>query len=65
MKTSSSTKSSEAASDLTEVLKTRKGNADDLAHLLITVLRGWEIPARFVRGYQDGGEADGELEVGF
>ena len=30
-----------------------RGTAADLAHLLIALLRGWGLPARFVSGYQD------------
>lgn len=30
-----------------------RGTAADLSHLLITLLRRWAVPARFVSGYQD------------
>lgn len=37
---------------LAALLKERKGDVHDLCHLLITVLRGWGIPARYVSGYR-------------
>jgi transglutaminase-like putative cysteine protease len=42
-------------SGLNEVLKLRKGVCQDFAHLLLAVLRSWEIPARYVMGYMDAG----------
>lgn len=36
------------------------GNAADLAHVLISIVRGWGIPARYVSGYQDCGDAEDE-----
>jgi transglutaminase-like putative cysteine protease len=37
---------------LAALLKERAGDVHDLCHLLITVLRGWGIPARYVGGYR-------------
>lgn len=38
---------------LRTLLDKRCGSSADLAHLLISVLRGWGIPARFATGYVD------------
>lgn len=38
---------------LGRVLERRCGCAADLAHLLITVVRGWGVPARYVSGFLD------------
>jgi transglutaminase-like putative cysteine protease len=43
---------------LEDVLARGTGNCQDLAHLLIGVLRTWEIPARYVMGSQDPGYAE-------
>jgi transglutaminase-like putative cysteine protease len=43
----------EAQPDLRSLFETRCGSDRDLAHLLISVLRGWRIPARFALGYVD------------
>jgi transglutaminase-like putative cysteine protease len=45
---------------LAEVVAAGEGNAADLAHLLISILRAWRIPARYVSGYQDCGDDDEE-----
>ncbi len=37
---------------LAEVLERGSGVCQDFSHLLIAVLRGWGIPARYVMGYQ-------------
>lgn len=37
---------------LAALLKERTGDVHDLCHLLITVLRGWGIPACYVSGYR-------------
>jgi transglutaminase-like putative cysteine protease len=37
---------------LQPLLKERRGNCHDLAQLLIAVLRGWGVPARYVSGYR-------------
>lgn len=39
--------------DLASVLESRCGSAADLTHLLIAILRGWQIPARYAIGYVD------------
>jgi transglutaminase-like putative cysteine protease len=36
-----------------ELLAAGEGSAADLAHLLITIVRGWGVPARYVSGYQE------------
>jgi transglutaminase-like putative cysteine protease len=43
----------EPLASLPALLETARGSAADLAHLLIALLRGWGVPARFVSGYQD------------
>ena len=47
---------------LEEVLELRAGVCQDFAHLLISVVRSWGFPARYVMGYQDAGyfEKDNE-----
>jgi transglutaminase-like putative cysteine protease len=46
-------------SPLAEVIGARQGVCQDFAHLLITVVRAWGFPARYVMGYQDSdGDAD-------
>jgi transglutaminase-like putative cysteine protease len=40
-------------SPLADVWKARAGVCQDFAHLLITVVRSWGVPARYVMGYQD------------
>lgn len=43
----------EPAESRAALLEAGRGAAADLAHLLISLLRGWGVPARFVSGYQD------------
>ncbi|ESQ14403.1 MAG TPA: transglutaminase family protein [Chromatiaceae bacterium] len=43
------------AAALAELCQEQVGNSADLAHLLIAIVRGWAIPARFVSGYLDPG----------
>lgn len=43
---------------LEAALARRVGTCQDLAHLLISTVRGWGFPARYVMGYQDPGYAD-------
>ncbi len=43
----------QSVSTLSELLDTGRGTATDLAHLLIALLRRWQVPARFVSGYLD------------
>jgi transglutaminase-like putative cysteine protease len=38
---------------LAEALAARAGGSQDLAHLLISLVRGWGFPARYVLGYRD------------
>ncbi|HVO22821.1 MAG TPA: transglutaminase family protein [Candidatus Margulisiibacteriota bacterium] len=38
---------------LEEVWRARAGVCQDFAHLLIAVVRSWDVPARYVMGYQD------------
>lgn len=38
---------------LAQLVETHRGSSSDLAHLLITVVRGWGVPARFAAGYVD------------
>ncbi len=47
---------------LAEVLAAREGTSQDLAHLLIAIVRTWGFPARYVVGYQDPLEAEEEGE---
>lgn len=44
-----------APAKLEEVLTRRAGGCQDLAHLLISIVRGWGFAARYVMGYQDPG----------
>ncbi len=46
-------------SSLAEALEARAGVCQDFAHLLITLVRSWGIPARYVMGYVDPGYAPG------
>ena len=51
--------STSAVSEIEEILKSGKGVCQDYAHVMITIARGWGIPARYVSGYlyveDDGG----------
>jgi transglutaminase-like putative cysteine protease len=38
---------------LAEVLARRAGVCQDFTHLLIAIVRGWGVPARYIAGYQD------------
>ena len=38
---------------LEELWKARAGGCQDLAHLLIAIVRAWGVPARYAAGYQD------------
>jgi transglutaminase-like putative cysteine protease len=51
---------------LTDLFEGKRGTATDLAHLLIALVRGWGLPARFVSGYQDAAwfEPDDEAPEG-
>jgi transglutaminase-like putative cysteine protease len=50
-----------APTKLEDALSRRTGTCQDLAHLLISTVRAWGFPARYVVGYQDPGyEADDE-----
>jgi transglutaminase-like putative cysteine protease len=42
-----------ALTKLEEALGRRTGTCQDLAHLLISTVRAWGFPARYVMGYQD------------
>lgn len=41
------------AANLDALFEARAGSDADLAHLLVAMVRGWEVPARFVTGYLD------------
>lgn len=43
-------------SALAELLEKRAGVCQDFAHLLITIVRGWGFPARYVMGYHYPGD---------
>jgi transglutaminase-like putative cysteine protease len=47
-----------APGKLEEALARRAGGCQDLAHLLIAIVRAWGFPARYVMGYQDPGYAE-------
>jgi transglutaminase-like putative cysteine protease len=49
-----------SSDSLDGLLGTRRGSDADLAHLLISIIRGWAMPARFVVGYLDGAYFDAE-----
>ena len=40
---------------LSEVLQSRAGVCQDFAHLLISLIRSWQLPVRYVMGYLDPG----------
>ena len=40
-----------ASTDLSEAWARRRGDSQDLAHLLIALLRAWRVPARYLTGY--------------
>jgi len=42
-------------SSLAEVFKRRAGVCQDFAHLLVSLVRAWDVPARYVTGYLDPG----------
>ncbi|MDZ7752203.1 MAG: transglutaminase family protein [Gammaproteobacteria bacterium] len=46
----------EVHSPLAAMLERRAGVCQDFAHLLITIVRGWDVPARYVMGYHYPGE---------
>jgi len=46
---------SDVDTPLATVLEQRAGVCQDFAHLLVTVVRGWGAPARYVMGYLDPG----------
>ena len=48
----------EQAAAPSDLIVAGAGNAADLAHVLISIVRGWGIPARYVSGYQDCADAD-------
>ncbi len=55
--------------ELATVLERRRGSSGDLSHLLIAVVRGWGVPARYAVGYVDSGyfepdEADPDADLG-
>ncbi|WP_295385670.1 transglutaminase family protein [uncultured Thiodictyon sp.] len=56
----------ESVTDLDTLFQAHQGTAADLTHLLIALLRGWGLPARFVSGYQDAAwfEPDDEAPAG-
>lgn len=56
--------SRKAPAALAELIATGRGGPAELAHLLIALVRGWGIPARYATGYVDPGdfEADDEAE---
>lgn len=43
----------EPAADLAVLLASGRGAPGDLAHLLIALMRGWGVPARYATGYLD------------
>ncbi len=50
------------AAALADLVSTGRGTAADLSHLLIALLRGWHLPARFVSGYLDAAWFEGDEE---
>ena len=44
---------SEDRQDLLAVLDAGTGRCGDLAHLLVALVRGWGVPARYVSGFED------------
>ena len=47
-----------APAKLADVLSRGSGGCQDFAHLLISIVRAWGFPARYVMGYQDPGYAE-------
>jgi transglutaminase-like putative cysteine protease len=54
---------SETRATPSELLAAGEGSAADLAHLLITIVRGWGVPARYISGYQECTGEEDEDEV--
>src|SRR5262249_5056727 len=54
---------SHAPAKLEDVLARGRGGCQDLAHLLISIVRSWGVPARYMMGYQDPGYADDDNDV--
>ncbi|EXJ15080.1 transglutaminase family protein [Imhoffiella purpurea] len=52
-----------SGSDLSAPLAAGRGSAADLAHLLIALVRHWQVPARFVSGYLDAAYFDDSAQA--
>ncbi len=52
------------AAPLAELLEARVGNCAELSHLLVAIVRSWQIPARCVTGYLDAAYFDPDDEDG-
>jgi len=50
--------------ELATLFESRCGNPADFSHLLVSILRGWGIPARYVLGYVDPGYFEPDEEGG-
>ena len=48
------------ASRIDHILETGKGVCQDYAHVMLAVARLWGVPSRYVSGYVDIGDGDGE-----
>lgn len=53
------TGSTEVHETLDTLLEKRAGVCQDFAHLLVALVRGWGVPARYAMGYLDPGSSDG------
>lgn len=52
--------SSDTDTPLEKVLQQKSGVCQDFAHLMLAVVRGWGVPARYVMGYVDPGYREDE-----
>jgi transglutaminase-like putative cysteine protease len=57
------TETGDPAATLPALIEAGRGCAADLAHLLLALLRGWGVPARFVSGYVDAAYFDPDDEA--
>lgn len=57
--------STSAESPIEEILESGRGVCQDYAHVMISIARGWGVPARYVSGYLYVGEDSGMINASF